>query len=146
LLVNSELSAELSNDNYLKVLEDTIGCKIWPGFKSETRKELPDDINAIRAIQYQSARGLEGWTVFALNFDRYFNELKNHLHIEYNLLENKALSLDEWVHIEISRWLLMIFTRAIDTIFIHIEDKNSEVFKLLESFANNYPDYISLDG
>ena len=40
----------------------------------------------------------------------------------------------------------MIFTRAIDTIFIHIEDKNSEVFKLLESFANNYPDYISLDG
>ena len=146
MLLTPELSLQLSNESSLKLAEEQIGCKIWPGFQYETRKELPDNINAIRAIKYQSARGLEGWTTFCLNFDQYYINLINHLNSEYNSLESKVLSRDEWVASEANRWLLMIFTRSIDTIVIHFENKNSVIYQTLESFSKNYPDYIYLDA
>lgn len=46
---------------------------IWDGTRSDLRTEYPVDLMQHRLLQYDSCRGLEGWTVVCLEYDKFLD-------------------------------------------------------------------------
>ena len=117
---------------------------IWDATQTELRGEYPVLGDAARVLQYESARGLEGWTVFCLDFDRFVQEKE--MQFQADPVENSLLleSEEETRKRFMLNWILIPLTRAIDTLVITVEDSDSEIARTLRELAHNYPDYIIL--
>jgi hypothetical protein len=53
------------------------GGRVWDGTTRDVREHYPTDRDAFRFVQYDSCRGLEGWTVINYGFDELW-EYKYH--------------------------------------------------------------------
>jgi hypothetical protein len=106
------------------------------------RREPPKSTDELRVIQYDSARGMEGWTTFCFDFDNFISYKKSQFIKIYEIQEISELDKDSWVSREVSRWILMALTRSIDTIFIQIEDTDSEIACCLRSLSEQMPDFV----
>lgn len=112
------------------------GIKLFDGTKEENKSSYSIHKDECRIYQYDSCRGIEGWTVVCLSFDKL---------IEYkaNFFRNKYPQLnDEQINKMLYTWCLMPLTRAIDTLVIEIEDMNSQIGKILCTLSNEYNDII----
>ena len=49
------------------------GKAVWDASSVDVRAHFPTDRNALRIVQYDSCRGLEGWTVINYGFDDFWN-------------------------------------------------------------------------
>ncbi len=117
------------------------GIYLFDGTNTNLREKYPININECRLFQYDSCRGLEGWTVVCLHFD----EL-----IKYKL-ETWVDSTEEQMALEtpearkkrcVNLWSLMPLTRAIDTLVITLKDKNSDTATMLKKLAIKNEDII----
>ncbi len=118
-----------------------MGIKIWDGTSTELRSEYVVELNQHRLLQYESCRGLEGWTVVCLNFDDFIKWKIESFKDEKNdelALESFDEKRDKFVYL----WSLIPLTRAIDTIVITINDKNSKFCKALRKVYERKPDFI----
>jgi hypothetical protein len=100
-----------------------------------------DDASGFRCMQYESCRGLEGYTVVCHWFDEYL-ETKYNGYTRNLELEN-MLSDEEAKMRYVANLLFMATSRAIKKIVITIKDKNSKFGKLLYESKKINPDYIS---
>lgn len=118
------------------------GILLWDGTNDGNRMNYPTDPQEARVIQYESARGLEGWTVVCLNFDE-FLESKEHKYIpdENTLMLESA---EEQKKRYLVNWLMVPLTRAIDTLIIGLDDSKSKYSLLLLELANKFPDFVSV--
>lgn len=118
------------------------GFLLWDGTNEDNRLEFPIDLAESRVVQYESARGLEGWTVCCMYFDEYM-ETKE---IQYNPdTEDNALFLEnaeEKRRKYLLNWAQIPLTRAIDTLIITLKDKESVYSKQLLRLADEHPDFI----
>jgi hypothetical protein len=121
---------------------ELVGGDYWSGFDVNSRKSGASNLNALRLMSYNSARGLEGWSVFCMGFDEFCASRIDISNIEYDSLADPQLPREEWVDRELSRWILMILTRAVDTLFIQIDDENSFAYKKLRILAERMPDVV----
>lgn len=117
---------------YLKLLEDN-GYQCYNGTKS---KHLPFDFDDIRIIHYESCRGLETFAVCCFRLDTFFNGKYEDENAERTLLNKKRYNNQELTNkkrklIYATNWLLMALTRAIDTLYIQIHNKNSYIGELV---------------
>lgn len=114
----------------------------WDGTNSNNRGNYSTASDEVRVFQYDSARGLEGWTVVCMDFDVFLEEKV----AEYTEGEVDSLLLEspeEKKRKYIYNWAMIPFTRAIDTLVITIKDKESSTGKLLKEIANECRDYVS---
>ncbi|WP_286425155.1 UvrD-helicase domain-containing protein [Myroides marinus] len=86
-----------------------------------------------RLIYYESCRGLESWSLACFAIDRFFNFKREEEDAEKFLLENLLLNHDSDLRKSMyaATWVLMALTRVIDTLYIQIEDSNSELSKII---------------
>ena len=120
------------------------GLYLWDGTNETVRKTFSLIGDEIRVLQYESARGLEGWTVVCLELDEF---LKEKLSTYDEDQERNALFLESSEDCKVRyllNWLQIPLTRAIDTLVITLKDPDSPISIILKSIANNNPDYISL--
>lgn len=119
------------------------GIAFWDGTNEQNRDEYAIDLEQIRILQYNSARGLEGWTVFCLDFDIFLNERLKEYSADENrnslLLESAEERLQKYLY----NWAMIPLTRAIDTLVITIQDKESEIGKLFREIAKECADYVT---
>ena len=114
----------------------------WDGTNKELRRDYPVKIDQHRLIQYESCRGLEGWTVVCIEIDELVKYLSSKYKEEENLLELALESPEEKKNRYIYMWSLIPLTRAIDTLVITVKDKNSVVAKKLYELYNENKDFI----
>lgn len=88
---------------------------LWDETNDDNRLEFSADMSESRVVQYESSRGLEGWTVCCLNFDEYM-----------------------------LNWALLPMTRAIDTLIITLHDENNTYSESLLKIAEQHPDYVRI--
>ncbi len=128
---------------YKKCYEEQ-GIFLWDGTNEETRRSFSPLGDEVRVLQYDSARGLEAWTVVCIAFDEFIEEKKasfkyqgqrNSLHLESEL--------DVFLK-HIINWMMIPLTRAIDTIVITLVNPHSETSKQIRKLAENDPDFITL--
>lgn len=118
------------------------GLNCWDGTNYDIRRDMPRDINAPRIVQYESCRGLEGWTVVAAQLDRFW---------EHRLREaaregNKALgSAGDVARQAAARWMMIPLSRAMDTLVINIATRDSEMGRLMERANRSLPDIVTWD-
>jgi hypothetical protein len=142
-LITPSLADKLRDELYLKQIEDVLGSTVWRGFEDATRREPPKSTEELRVIQYDSSRGMEGWTTICFNFDEFYAYKKSQFANLYQSLSISDFDEESWVSREVSRWILMALTRSIDTIFIQIEDVDSEISRCLRNLATQMPDFVT---
>ena len=118
------------------------GISIWDGTLWENRNTYSVSNDEVRLLQYDSARGLEGWTVVCLDFDVFLEEKG----LEYNEEEeNESLLLEspeERRRKFLYNWAMIPLTRAIDTLVITLKDPMSELVRPLKEISKECGDYV----
>lgn len=130
-------------DGHFKNLDTwhKVGINVFDG-TSMLREQYSIDANECRLFQYQSCRGLEGWVVVCLKFDKFIEHLR--AHFPNNESDSLALeSKEERIKKYIWMWTMMAFTRSIDTLVITLEDPQSDVGQLLKRVYEKNQDLVN---
>lgn len=138
----------MGSDKYLpKVINglQNIGINIFNGAQYDNRTKYSINADECRLYNYNSCRGIEGWTVVCLNFDMLMKEkLKFSPYISRGVFESDS-SYQDRLQREVYKWMLMPLTRAIDTLVISLYDTNSPMGQLLFALHKERPDYVIWD-
>jgi len=94
--------------------------KYWGGTNYNVRSEPVEDIEQYRLLHYESARGIEGFSVICLGLDSY-----------YSLRQNAE------------NWVMIALSRASNHLIIHITNRNSTIGSILREM---YDDKIHESG
>jgi len=130
---------------HMKNFEEN-GIQLWDGTNKKNITYGYGDLSKHRLLQYDSCRGLEGWSVICLGFDKLIEYKLNTFNytLSQEFLEKNNLMMDiteAKIHF-VNLWTLIPLTRAIDTLILTFEDPNSisKIFpeELLKS------DYINI--
>jgi hypothetical protein len=105
---------------------DDAGLAVWDATDPTVRGTPPEGTNAIRIVQYDSCRGLEGWITVALDLDELYLQ-----RTKYPNLSAADPPVDP--AIVAKRWLMIPLTRAVHTLIITVRDPNSVVAGLLRT-------------
>lgn len=128
----------------------------WRGFSEGARRIFPTREAQLRAIQYNSCRGMEGWSTICLGLDLFFEYQAKHPRIDIENLErdiqkngNSLFSkqlLEDTIGREQRRfainWLMIPLTRSIDHLVVHLTDEQSELGKILSAVSDRMPGAI----
>lgn len=126
----------------MKTLFEKHGIFVWDGTNSKNREGYSIDAEEIRLLQYDSARGLEGWTVVCMDFDVFLEEKEMEYidgSVDSLMLESPAERKKKYLY----NWAMIPLTRAIDTIVITLKNPNSTVGNILHQIAKECPDYVT---
>ncbi|MHA6332663.1 DEAD/DEAH box helicase [Qipengyuania sp. CAU 1752] len=123
----------------------SLGHETWDAVDLDTRRDFPRSIDAFRVVQYDSCRGLEGWTTVLEAFDegwrwRYDKELDEIAQRDGNALvdPSRAATLAAW------RWAMIALTRPIDTLVLCLAEKKGPVIELIREAAKRNPDFVEV--
>ena len=112
---------------------------IWNGtIETKSKLNLPRQ-DQVRCIHYESCRGLESWSVVCLNLDVFFktkcmsNDAEQYSVEQANMFMDKEVLKRNYALL----WCYMVFTRAIDTLYIKINDASCEFSQNLIDIARN---------
>lgn len=114
---------------------------IWDGTNDEIRSNYSINGDEIRVLQYESGRGLEGWSVVCFELDTFLLEKSK----QYQAHKTEALLLEsdeDQKRKYLLNWLMLPLTRPIDNLVITFKDPNSDIAKAVYSVAKKHPDYI----
>lgn len=126
----------------LKQEFESRGIFVWDGTSRVNRDGYSIDAEEIRLLQYDSARGLEGWTVVCMDLDVFLEEKDREYvagKVDSLMLESPAERKKKYLY----NWIMIPFTRAIDTLIITLKDPDSEVAQILREIAHSKPDFVS---
>jgi len=118
-----------------------MGINIWDSTSKDIRSQYVVDLTQHRLLQYESCRGLEGWTVICLHLDE-FIRCKMETFIEQETNELPLGTFEEKRDNFVYLWSLIPLTRAIDTLIITLKDKDSKVGKALRKVYEQNPDFV----
>lgn len=118
------------------------GDDVWDGAAVDVRKVYPTDRDALRVVQYDSSRGLEGWAVINYALD----ELWRYKYRQYlaNAAEDFGAqgSAADTASAFASRWIMIPLTRAMDTLVINLTTREGPVRDVVSGAAGAYPDFV----
>jgi hypothetical protein len=119
------------------------GADVWDATDEHVRKDFPRDCSTHRIVQYESCRGLEGWTVVADHLDSFWESCCSESmrgaaaeHTPFTTAEQSAADA-AW------RWCMIALTRPIDTIVISLGHDN-ECSRKLREIAASRPDIVEV--
>ena len=119
-----------------------MGINVWDGTSTDLRTQYVVDLNEHRLLQYESCRGLEGWTVINLDFDKFIDYKMQTFEEEKNTNELALESLEEKRRRFVYLWALIPLTRAIDSLVITLNNSNGFIGKVLKEVYEENPDFI----
>jgi hypothetical protein len=120
------------------------GFRTWDGASEDVRESYPTDLDQLRIVQYESCRGLEGWTVVCLGLDQFYEFKMTTIGSTPALAQTPGVFARDTVALKqaVARWLLIPLTRAIDTLVIQVENRQSPMYSALAVAAAEYPDVV----
>jgi hypothetical protein len=120
----------------------TSGKKVWDASSVDVREHFPTDRGALRIVQYDSCRGLEGWTVINYGFDEFweykFRQWLSSPQVPDNLLDTP----EEHAAAFASRWAMIPLTRAMDTLVINVSARPGVIKQALAKVREQRTDFM----
>ena len=120
------------------------GYEIWDGASNTGRSHFPTSLEQHRIVQYESARGLEGWTVVCVGLDKFF-DYKYSQYISATQ-GDLLVDVDREKRAFAALWTMIPLTRAIDTLVVQIEGKEHLLHSAFKCAAEKFPDHIEWRG
>lgn len=121
----------------------TRGHEAWDGVDPDARRDFPRSVDALRVVQYESCRGLEGWTTVLEGFDEFW--AAKHAQA---LARHEAAgatghgSPAEAANLEAWRWAMIAMTRPIDTLVLCVSDMASPLGRAVGRAAARHADFV----
>lgn len=117
---------------------------LFDGTNPENKEYFSLDNSLCRLYQYDSCRGLEGWSVICYDFDlliKYkYDSFVSKLHNK-EMTPFQGAGIPGTARVMTYMWALMPLTRAVDTLVITLRDPNSEIGNLLHEMSQNRRHY-----
>lgn len=110
--------------------------EVWDGVDESVRRNFPRSINSFRIVQYDSCRGLEGWTTVLDGLDEIWMNKRDQA-LQGTMGEGDPAAM-AW------RWCMIPITRPIDTLVITLRDPNSQVGSILSAIGSIHPDFVEV--
>lgn len=117
------------------------GMETWDAVNRIARRDFPRSLETLRILQYDSCRGLEGWTTVLDGLDEFWLT-KFKLSQAQDLPDHGFLDPTEKARLFAWQWTMIALTRPIDTLFITIREEESEVAKVIKDVGRSLPDMI----
>lgn len=121
------------------------GYKTWDGASEDVREGYPTELDQLRIVQYESCRGLEGWTVVNLSLDRFYDLKLAEGGLQHEsssatpgVFRGDPMQAQSWA----TQWTLIPLTRAIDTLVIQLDGLQSPLRAALRAAANEHSDVV----
>ena len=118
------------------------GGLVWDATSLDVREQYPTERDALRIVQYDSCRGLEGWTVINYAFDDFFD-------YKYQQWLNSPLELgdlfDEQEDLAAAfaaQWAMIPLTRAMDTLVLNLSSRPSLLKDAIKAVYGQRKDFI----
>jgi hypothetical protein len=131
-----------SNGSRLARTLESSGREVWDGLTETGRRTIAVSSEAYRLVQYDSSRGLEGWIVFALAFDEFWNFKKDNPNTSTEFGSDMFASAEEEAHLVAARWCMIAMTRAIDELVINVRDADSEIATVLRRVLRGNSEFM----
>lgn len=116
----------------------------WDGTVEEKSDLIVPSPNESRVIYYESCRGLEAWSVACFSFDKFFSQKQDDPDAGRFLINDNEqtklmqdmfkVSNEDRKNMYAATWALMAMTRTIDSLYIQINDRNSEFGKTIDEY------------
>jgi hypothetical protein len=103
----------------------------WNGCDEIVRRTEAPELDRIRVVQYDSMRGLEGWSTMLVGLDAFYSHRLAHP----NLKAGDRTTVEQVAQ----RWMLMAITRAAHTLTITLDDPGSAMAAWLRTAAATLP-------
>ena len=123
---------------------EKMGYRVFDGTNDNIRCSY-GSVDQIRVYQYDSCRGLEGWTVVCRNIDQFIEYKYNDYIVNKRDIEDPLVldTFEDRQKLYVKRWLMMAITRPIDTLIITVKDPSSKIANILRSIASDYRDCVT---
>ncbi len=118
------------------------GGMVWDGTSRDVREHFPTHRDQLRFVQYDSCRGLEGWTVINFQLDTLWDYKRSQWFSEGHVVDDLYRSAEESAAQHASRWVMIPLTRAIDTLVININQQDSFVRDALRKVYAKRRDFM----
>jgi hypothetical protein len=118
------------------------GVKVWDASSIDVRENFPTDRDALRIVQYDSCRGLEGWTVINYGFDELWDYKYRQRLAMPRGTGDLFVTTEEEAKEFASLWAMIPLTRAMDTLVINISNKPGPVREALETLREKRADFL----
>lgn len=117
-------------------------ARFWNSTGNVDRKKqsVPGSLS-IRAIYYESSRGLEAWSTMCFDINGFFESKRNEAEAD-NFLLNEIMEPEIRKDKYAATWVLMALTRSIDTCYLELKNSNNALNDSIESFINRNPKYV----
>ena len=120
--------------------------RIWNATGNIDKRELstPGKLS-VRAIYYESCRGLEAWSTMCFGLDDFFIK-KSKTKVADDFLLNDLfdqLTPEKRREMYAATWVLMAITRAIENCYIEISNPGCSMYHCIVDFAKRYPHFVS---
>jgi hypothetical protein len=125
----------------------SLGQEIWNGTEAGTRSgTYPLSSSQLRVVQYDSCRGLEGWTCVNFALDDFFDHKACLWTAPADQVTPSTQDAAVRSRLYAARWVMIPLTRAMDTLVIQINRSDSFLGSMLRQVArgpcNDYVEWI----
>lgn len=122
------------------------GSEIWDATDRDVRRDFARGVNTLRIVQYQSCRGLEGWTVIAEGLDRHWRTCFEHYLNDHDTSDDFFHTPEDAARSDAWHRTLIPLTRSIDTLVITLEYPESDAAKAILTVAQKHKDFAEIMG
>jgi hypothetical protein len=118
------------------------GGSVWDATSRDVREHFPVHRDQLRFVQYDSCRGLEGWTTINYALDQLWVYKFRQWFAEQHKVDDLYQTSEEAAKLHASRWVMIPLTRAIDTLVINVGHEPSLLKKALQAAHGKRRDYV----
>ena len=118
------------------------GGSVWDGTSRDVREHFPTHRDQLRFIQYDSCRGLEGWTTVNYELDVLWEYKRRQWLAEGRVVDDLYQTGDELARSHASRWVMIPLTRSIDTLVINVTSQPSLFKEALRRTSEHRSDFV----
>lgn len=126
------------NNTYLNELKE-LGFDLWDGIESQDNLQIMKD-NLARLVTLDQCRGLEGWAVVAVGLDKFF---ERKLTQAQTIIQDVNYAQQAYKRFA-ANFLMIVLTRAMDTIVLQIDDENSTLGLITQKLAEDFRDFVEI--
>lgn len=118
------------------------GGLVWDATAIDVRAQYPTDRDALRIVQYDSCRGLEGWAVINYAFDDFYDYKYQQWMNTPQDLEGLFDTHQDMAAAFAAQWTMIPLTRAMDTLVINLSPRNSPIKDALRTVFEQRQDFM----
>ena len=118
------------------------GGIVWDASSADVREYYPTERNALRLVQYDSCRGLEGWTVINYAFDDFYEYKYQQWLAAPQDLGGLFDTREDLAAGFAAQWAMIPLTRAMDTLVINVSYGPSRIKDVLKNVYERRSDFV----